>query len=74
MIGEVDMFNRELWVGLMLWLCQGLAFAASEQTKQPALNPLANAMGQAGVVHCQERVQQVAYFLASSNSNTGAMM
>lgn len=68
------MFNRELWVGLMLWLCQGLAFAAPEQTKQPALNPLANAMGQAGVVHCQGRVQQVADFLASSNSNSGAML
>jgi len=68
------MFKREFLVGLMLWLCQGLAFAAPQQNKPPALNPLANAMGQAGVVHCQGRVEQVADFLASSNSNSGAML
>ena len=67
------MFKRDLLVGLMLWGCQGLAFAASEQSKPPPLNPLANAIGQAGVVHCQERVQQVTDFLANS-SNSGATL
>ena len=66
------MFNRKLWVGLMLWVCQGLALAAPQQAKQPAVSPLVNAMGQ-GVVHCQGRVQQVADFLANS-SNSGAML
>ena len=67
------MFNRELWVGLILWVCQGLAFAAPQQTKEPAVNPLVNAMVGQGVVHCQERVHQVADFLASG-SNSGARL
>ena len=68
------MFKRQFLVTLILWLCLGSAFAAPQQNKQPALNPLANAIGQSGVVHCQGRVQQVADFLASSNSNSGAML
>ena len=69
------MFKREILASLMFGLCQGLAFAAPhEQNKQPAVNPLANAMGQSGVVHCQGRVQQVADFLADSRSNSGAML
>ena len=71
------MFKREVLVGLLFWLCQGLAFAAAphpQQSKQPAVNPLVGIMGQAGVVHCQERVQQVADFLAGSGSSSGAML
>ena len=68
------MFKREFLVALMFGLCQVSAFAAPQQNKPPILNPLANAMGQAGVVHCQGRVEQVADFLADSRSNSGAML
>ena len=70
------MFKRKILVCLMLSLCQGLVYAAPpKQSKQPEVNPLANAMGQAGVVHCQGRAQQVADFLAnSSTSSSGAML
>lgn len=62
------------------WLCLGISIflfqgglakaepvsAESEQQSKPVvLNPLASALGNDGVVHCQGRVQQVADFLSS---------
>ncbi len=49
------------------------AKAAPEQTRQSTLNPLASAMGKAGVSHCQGRVQQVTDFLANG-ANSGATL
>ena len=49
------------------------AKAAPQQTRQATVNPLASAMGKAGVSHCQGRVQQVTDFLANG-TNSGASL
>ena len=72
MISKIGLFNRALTTGLIGLLCQGQVFAAPTG-KPAALNPLASAMGQAGVAFCKERVHQVADFLASG-SNSGARL
>jgi hypothetical protein len=78
------MFIR-LCLIISFFLGQGAALAASESLQpgrpvQPAgpekaakVNPLTNALGQAGVVHCQGRIQQVADFL-STGMNSGATL
>jgi hypothetical protein len=73
------MFRRIFLSSLLLILYQGGVTAANPAKTEPAqnksatLNPLAKAMGDAGVSHCQGRIQQVTDFLANG-SNSGATL
>lgn len=60
-----------LTICCLLWA--GLTQAAPAAGKEPTLSPLARAMGQAGVLHCQGRIHQVADFLAGQ-SLSGAVL
>lgn len=67
------MLRRVFFTGLLFLVCQIAVFAAPAPNAPPPSNPLANALGKAGVSHCQGRIQQVTDFLANG-SNSGATL